>query len=81
MELWFFGGDLQQILPVVQHGNQSSIVKSCVHSSALWNQIQHLSLTINMLVLPEEIAFAEYCSHLEMEHLLYILIVAVHPEV
>ena len=37
-----FGGDPQQILPVVRHGNRSQIVRSCIHLSALWNQIHQL---------------------------------------
>ena len=55
-----FGGDPRQILPVVRHGNRPQIVKSCIHSSVLWNLIQQLQLTINMQVIPEEIEFAEY---------------------
>ena len=55
-----FGGDPCQILPVVCHGNQSQIVKSCIHSSPLWNEIQQISLKINMCVISEEIDFAKY---------------------
>ena len=55
-----FGGDPQQILPVVCHANLSQIVKSCIHSSVLWNQILILNLTINMHVRPDEIDFSHY---------------------
>ena len=43
-----FGGDPRQILPVVHHGNPAHIVKACIHSSSLWNKIQHVKLTQNM---------------------------------
>ena len=55
-----FGGDPQQILPIVCHGNHSRIVKSCIHSLALWTQIQQLHLTTNMHIIPDEIDFAKY---------------------
>ena len=35
-----FGGDPQQILPVVCHGNHCKIVQACIHASFLWEQIQ-----------------------------------------
>ena len=54
------GGDPHQILPVVCQGSRSQIVKSCIHSSPLWTQIQQLSLKTNMRVIPEEIEFAEF---------------------
>ena len=43
-----FGGDPQQILPVVCHGHRSQIVKSCIHSSRLWSEIQQLALRQNL---------------------------------
>ena len=70
-----FGGDPRQILPVVHHGNQPNIVKSCIHSSMLWNQIKQLHLTINMQVAAEEIAFAQYLLELGNGT------ASVHPEV
>ena len=53
-----FGGDPQQILPVVEHGNQPQIVQACIHSSEIWNQIQQIKLTINMRVAQNEIDFS-----------------------
>ena len=55
-----FQGDPQQILPVFHHGNRAQIVKACIHSSSLWNQIQQISLTVNMWVNPEQVDFANY---------------------
>ena len=43
-----FGGDPRQILPVVHDGNHAHIVKACLHSSPLWDQIQQIKLTTNM---------------------------------
>ena len=60
-----FGGDPRQILPVVHHGNQPQIVKACIHSSMLWNQIQQIQLTINMTVAQDEIAFSSYLLTLD----------------
>ena len=51
---------LRDILPIVHHSYHSQIVKSCMHSSALWTQIQQLHLTTNMCVIPDEIDFAKY---------------------
>ena len=55
-----FGGDPRQILPVVCHGNRSQIVKACIHSPVLWNQIQQIKLITNMRVVHDEIAFSSY---------------------
>ena len=55
-----FSEDPRQILPVVCHGNQAQIVKACVHSSPLWNQITHLKLATNMRVAADEIDFSSY---------------------
>ena len=55
-----FGGDPRQILPIVHHGHRAQIVKSCIHSSQLWNQIQQIKLTTNMRVNKDEIDFSTY---------------------
>ena len=55
-----FGGDPRQILPVVHHGNCSQIVKSCIHSSSLWSDIQQIKLTVNMRVDKDEVDFSSY---------------------
>ena len=55
-----FAGDPRQILPVVCHGDQSKIIKACIHSSPLWCQIQQINLTINMRVANDEVDFAAY---------------------
>ena len=59
-----FGGDPHQILPVVHHGDQCKIVQACIHSSALWEEIQQLNLTINMRLKPDEVDFAKYLLQL-----------------
>jgi hypothetical protein len=43
-----FGGDFQQILPVVPKGSRPQIVGACYQSSPLWLQTTHLYLTQNM---------------------------------
>ena len=55
-----FGGDTHQILPVVQHGNHSQIVKSCIQVSHLWTKIQKIQLGINMHVAMDEIDLSAY---------------------
>ena len=55
-----FGGHPRQILPVVCCGNRSQIVKACIHSSPLWNEIQQIKLTTNMRVAKDELAFSNY---------------------
>ena len=55
-----FSGDPRQILPVVHHGNQAEIVKACIHSSPLWNDIKQLKLTKNIRVHTSEIKFSAY---------------------
>jgi len=43
-----FGGDFQQILPVVRNGARADIVFASLLRSTLWNQINVLKLTQNM---------------------------------
>ena len=50
----------RQILPVVCHGYRAQIVKTCIHSSPLWNQIQQIKLATNMRVAQDEITFSSY---------------------
>ena len=42
------GGDLRQILPVVEGGSRSEIVNSAIIRSRLWSQVEILSLSQNM---------------------------------
>ena len=70
-----FGADPHQVLPVVHHGNQCKIVQGCIHSSPLWEEIQQLSLTINMRLKPDEVDFAKYMLELGNGTTL------VHPEI
>ena len=57
-----FGGDFQQILPVVANGSRADIVNACFRNSYLWNNIQILKLRINMRLLhsPEHTSFANW---------------------
>jgi hypothetical protein len=43
-----FGGDFQQILPVVRNGSRADIVFASLLRSTLWNNIRVLRLTRNM---------------------------------
>lgn len=42
------GGDLRQILPVIEGGNRSQIVNSAIINSSLWPHVHILCLTHNM---------------------------------
>jgi ATP-dependent exoDNAse (exonuclease V) alpha subunit len=57
-----FGGDYQQILPVVTNGSRSDIVDACFKKSYLWNSIQILKLRINMRLQhsPQDASFAAW---------------------
>jgi hypothetical protein len=43
-----FGGDFQQILPVMVKGSQPEIVNASIQSSYIWPQLKVFSLKINM---------------------------------
>jgi hypothetical protein len=50
-----FGGDFQQILPVIVKGSQPQIVGTCIKSSRIWHELVILNLKINMhLILAEQ---------------------------
>lgn len=57
-----FGGDFQQILPVILKGSRPDIVGACLQCSSLWPDITILSLTQNMQLGddPEESDFAKW---------------------
>jgi hypothetical protein len=57
-----FGGDFQQILPVVANGSRADIVNACFRNSNLWDNMHILKLRINMRLLnsPEDISFAQW---------------------
>ena len=55
-----FGGEPCQILPVVHYRDCPKIVKACVKSSHLWNQVHHIQLTKNMRVDPGKVEFSKY---------------------
>jgi hypothetical protein len=42
------GGDLRQILPVVEGGGRAEVVNAAIVNSPLWKHVKVLSLTINM---------------------------------
>jgi hypothetical protein len=42
------GGDFQQILPVVLHGNRADTVQSCLQESEIWKSLTQLYLRQNM---------------------------------
>ena len=43
-----FGGDFQQILPVIVKGSHGQIVNACMQQSTLWHSMKVLHLTQNM---------------------------------
>ena len=43
-----FGGDFQQILPVIVKGSRAQIVNACMQRSTLWQSMKVLHLTQNM---------------------------------
>ena len=57
-----FGGDFQQILPVVPKGSRADIVNACLRMSYLWNDIIVLKLRKNMRLQdsPENTTFSEW---------------------
>ena len=46
-KIMVFGGDFRQILPIVKHGNRSSIVSQCINRSFLWKYMKKYKFTIN----------------------------------
>ncbi len=64
-----FGGDFQQILPVILKGSRAQIVGACMQRSILWRQITVLQLNQNMRLntaIEAEAAFAQW--QLEVGH-------------
>jgi PIF1-like helicase/Helicase len=57
-----FGGDFQQILPVIPRGSRADIVDACLRMSYLWNNIIILKLRKNMRLQqsPEDVKFSEW---------------------
>ena len=55
-----FGGDFQQIPPVIERGSRADIVNASLRNSALWQELRVLKLTQNMRVDPEELEFAQW---------------------
>ena len=43
-----FGGDFQQILPVILKGSREDIVGACIQRSPIWSNVQILHLNQNM---------------------------------
>ena len=58
-----FGGNFQQILPVVLKGSREQIVGQCLQCSRLWKDVQILTLKKNMHLesgTDEECQFAKW---------------------
>ena len=55
-----FGGDFQQILPVVLNRSHTNILDACLRNSYLWNFMHVLKLRINMRLQnsPQDMSFA-----------------------
>jgi hypothetical protein len=43
-----FGGDFQQILPVIFKGSRPEVVGACIQRSYIWRELKVLHLKINM---------------------------------
>ena len=46
-----FGGDLRQVLPVINKASRTDIVNQCINRSPLWRHVVKLQLQVNMRVL------------------------------
>jgi len=57
-----FGGDFQQILPVVPNGSRADVVNTCLRKSCLWNKMHILKLRTNMRLQrsPEDASFSQW---------------------
>ena len=49
-----FGGDFQQILPIIYKGTKEQIIRACIQRSRLWRHIKVLHLIENMQVDPND---------------------------
>jgi hypothetical protein len=70
-----FGGDLQQMLPVVRNGSHNEIVADSLPSSSLWGYIEVLHLHTNMHLLagdritdPNQVSFAQWLLNVGEGH-------------
>lgn len=45
-----FGGDFRQTLPVITHGQRTTIIENCIFSNPLWDSIKKYTLIENMRV-------------------------------
>ena len=58
------GGDFQQILPVIPHGNRADTVQSCLQYADLWPHLTHLRLKENMRLTGTDVANTAFASWL-----------------
>jgi hypothetical protein len=64
-----FGGDFQQILPILIHGSRPQVVNACLQRSRIWRELRILKLETNMRLLQanqQERDFAKW--QLEVGH-------------
>jgi len=68
-----FGGDFAQILPVVQKGSRSDIVRANIQCSHVWQKLNVLFLTENMRLRnsPANEAFANWIGRMSYDRSLY----------
>lgn len=57
-----FGGDFQQILPIVRDGSCADVVNACLRKSYLWNKMHILKLRSNMRLQhsPDDTSFCKW---------------------
>jgi hypothetical protein len=68
------GGDFQQILPVVRHGDRAAIVLASLQYAKVWPHLDHLILSENMRLANQDSAnrsFAEWLSRLSHDEELF----------
>jgi hypothetical protein len=60
-----FGGDFQQILPVIPHGNRADTVQSCLQYSDIWPHLTQLRLQENMRLSGTDISNTTFATWLQ----------------
>jgi hypothetical protein len=64
------GGDFQQILPIVRHGNRADSVQACLQFAKVWPHLIHLRLRQNTRISRatlENIIFADWLGKLSFD--------------
>ena len=57
-------GDFRQVLPVVERGNRSDIIRESLKQSPIWRYVVHIPLRVNMRTKQAESEFSEFLLRL-----------------